>query len=113
MPAVTKPRKSNAEVVSPLAASAENQLIFGITLDLTGTLIPISAADVANWKKKGAKLALPGNIEVGSLAEGLKFLENWLEVKLPSPENLPEPFKKVVEAITNLVIIVYAAEIEI
>lgn len=113
MPAVTKTRKSNTEVVSPVGAVGENHIIFGITFELNGSVIPISAGDVTKWKEEGAELALPQPIEVGSIQDALDVLEGWLGVEIPKAEDLPEPIKKIVEGITSMVITVYKAEIKI
>ncbi len=112
MPTVTKARKSsNTEVVAD--GAAETHIIFGITFDLNGKLIPISAGDVINWKKNGVKLKLPEAVEVGSIEEALKYLETWLGIALPDPSSLPTFIKEIVEGITSMVITVYQAEVEI
>ena len=111
MPTVTRAtKKPRTEVVGE---TAETHIIFGITFDLNGKLIPISAGDVLNWKKEGVKLKLPEAVEVGSIEEALKYLEGWLGITMPDPSGLPTFIKEIVEGITSMVITVYQAEVEI
>jgi hypothetical protein len=114
MPAVTKttktPKKTRTEVV---AENATPNIIFGVTFDLNGTLIPVSAGQISTWKEDGVKLKLPHAVEVGSIADALKYLEGWLGITMPDTTTLPKFIKDVIDGITSMVITVYQAEIEI
>lgn len=114
MPAVTKTTKASKKTRTEVVAeNATPNIIFGVTFDLNGTLIPVSAGQISTWKKEGVKLKLPHAVEVGSIANALEYLEGWLNIKMPDTASLPKFIQEVIDGITSMVITVYQAEIEI
>jgi|SRR5215469_4580325 len=112
-PTVAKRKKSSpVKRASPLTTETPS-LVFGITFDLNGKVIPVTGIDPKKWKEEGGTLSLPEAIEVGSIDGFIETMEAKFGVTIPKPSELPEPVKAVVEGITSMVVTVYKAEVTI
>lgn len=79
----------------------------GVILELNGKRVPITASDVReagkSAKESGMDLALPEDIELGSIADFDGFLADNFggDHSLPNPDELPSPLDAVVKALEN------------
>jgi hypothetical protein len=106
-------KRSAAKSSAVVLGEEKPSLVFGITFDLNGKAIPVTGVDVAKWKEQGGTLSLPEPIEVGSIEGFIATMEEKFGVTIPSPADLPEPIKAVVEGITSMVVTVHKAEVVI
>ena len=94
-------------------AAPTNQIIFGITFNLNGTLVPISTDDLANIKANGIDLALPGPTTIGTIADFVSWFNKQFGVTLPQPSDFPPPLNTIFDKITSLVWTVNAAHVKV
>lgn len=112
-PTVAKRKKSSPVKRAGVLTEEKPSLVFGITFDLNGKVIPVTGIDPQKWKEEGGTLSLPEAIEVGSINGFIEVMEEKFGVKIPKASDLPAPIKEVVEGITSMVVTVYKAEVTI
>jgi hypothetical protein len=102
------------DIPAPLGAAPTNQVVFGITFNLNGTLVPISSDDLANIKANGIELTLPGPTIIGTIADFVAwFNAQFPNVQLPPASDFPPPLNTIFDKIASLVWTVNAAHVKV
>lgn len=101
----------------PLAPAAleagEKSIVFGITFNLNGQLVPISTANINEAKVKGIDLALPGPTVIGSIDDFIAWFKTQFGIDLPAPDDFPTPLNQIFSKITSLVWTVNEARVHV
>jgi hypothetical protein len=106
--------KSGRRAAAPALTAAKKEFIFGVTFDLNGTAVPVTAKDITNAKENGLTLALPGPVELGSFKNNFRpWFEKQFGVKIPDSAELPKVLAEVVNKLEEVVVTVYEAKIEV
>jgi hypothetical protein len=95
------------------AGDSSYSIRFGIILDINGTSVPITSADLANAKANGVEFTLQNPIDLGSITKFEKWVGDQFGVTLPTADQLPTPLDKVVGAIANMEITVEKAHVKV
>lgn len=90
-------------VAAPTVTDGSKYAIrFGIILDINGTAVPITSADVTNALTNGVEFTLQQPITLPTIAEFQTWVNDKFKVKLPDATALPTPLNTVVSTITDM-----------
>ncbi|HEX8392432.1 MAG TPA: hypothetical protein VF665_08765 [Longimicrobium sp.] len=84
------------------AADGTLSVLFGLQFLIDGKPVTISSADIANAATKGIEFAIPGPLDLGTLANLISWINTTFSVNIPSGDSLPSPLNEVVNVLTNI-----------
>lgn len=109
-----KAAKRRTKAVAPMGEGEEGaKFLFGITFEIGGKLVPVTADDLANIKKNGVELKLPEPILLGDAKEFIEWLEKEFGVTIPATSEFPEPLAKIFGKLTELKVTIEKAYVHV
>ena len=112
---MAKTPTSRARALATLEAGdgSSSSACFGVILNINGSLVPVSTADLANAKANGVEFTLQNPVDIGSLNAFKTWVNTTFKVSLPDASSLPSPLDTVVSTIADTEITVQQAHIKV
>ena len=97
--------KSKAKKKTSIQVSDDDsnvKVVFGVVIDVNGTLVPISTDDIQNYQNNGFRFEQKEPVKLGSFQDIIDWLDSNFNVTIPITD-LPDPIQDMVNAVASFV----------
>jgi hypothetical protein len=77
------------------------EIVFGINFEINGTLVPLTTV-IGDPSKNGMEFALPGPVDLGTIADFITWFSDTFKVDLPDGSTFPAPLDGIVGKLSDL-----------